>query len=163
MIFPNDLNWSRFNNRGTELADGEYLLFLNDDIEVQQEGWLDALLEHAKRPEVGIVGPQLLYPNRKVQHAGIFLTTLGAGRHSFRFLAEDDPGYFGLALTQRNVIAVTGACMLIRRDTFDRIGGFDEAHEVVNNDVDCCLRVWRAGLNVVYTPYAQLIHHELAS
>ncbi len=130
---------------------------------MQQEDWLDALLEHARRPEVGAVGPQLLYPDRKVQHAGIFLTTLGAGRHSFRFLAEDDPGYFGLALTQRNVIAVTGACMLLRREVFDRLGRFDEAHEVVNNDVDCCLRIWQAGLSIVYTPYAQLIHHELAS
>ena len=130
---------------------------------MQQEDWLDALLEHAQRPEVGVVGPQLLYPDRKVQHAGIFLTTLGAGRHSFRFLAEDDPGYFGLALTQRNVAAVTGACMLMRRDVFDRIGRFDEAHEVVNNDVDFCLRSWQAGLSVVYTPHAQLVHHEMAS
>jgi O-antigen biosynthesis protein len=162
---PEAFNWSRFNNRAMEHAEGEYLLFLNDDIAIETEhaDWLDALLEHAHRPEVGIVGPQLLYPNRKVQHAGIFLTTLGAGRHAFRFLAEDDPGYFGLALTQRNVIAVTGACMMIRREVFERIGRFDEAHEVVNNDVDCCLRSWRAGLSVVYTPYAQLIHHELAS
>ncbi|MEA2792340.1 MAG: hypothetical protein QOG73_4746, partial [Acetobacteraceae bacterium] len=160
---PEAFNWSRFNNRAAEQATGEFLLFLNDDIEIQREDWLDALLEHAQRPEVGIVGPQLLYPDRKVQHAGIFLTTLGAGRHSFRFLSEDDPGYFGLALTQRNVIAVTGACMLMRREVFDSIGRFDELHEVVNNDVDCCLRVWRAGLAVVYTPHAQLIHHELAS
>ena len=160
---PEAFNWSRFNNQAVKQATGKYLLFLNDDIEVQREDWLDALLEHAQRPEVGVVGPQLIYPDRKVQHAGIFLTTLGAGRHSFRFLAEDDPGYFGLALTQRNVAAVTGACMLMRRDVFERIGRFDEAHEVVNNDVDCCLRSWQAGLSVVYTPHAQLIHHELAS
>jgi ADP-heptose:LPS heptosyltransferase/GT2 family glycosyltransferase len=160
---PGQFNWSRFNNLAAEQAKGEYLLFLNDDVEVQREDWLDALLEHAQRPEVGVVGPQLLYPDRKVQHAGIFLTTLGAGRHSFRFLPEDDPGYFGLALTQRNVIAVTGACMLMRRDVFERIGRFDEAHEVVNNDVDCCLRAWQMGLAVVYTPHSQLIHHELAS
>jgi ADP-heptose:LPS heptosyltransferase/GT2 family glycosyltransferase len=160
---PGKFNWSRFNNRAAEQASGEYLLFLNDDIEVQRPDWLDALLEHAQRPEVGIVGGQLLYPDRKVQHAGIFLTTLGAGRHSFRFLAEDDPGYFGLALTQRNVVAVTGACMLMRRDVFERLGKFDEAHEVVNNDVDLCLRAWKAGLSIVYTPYAQLTHHELAS
>jgi O-antigen biosynthesis protein len=160
---PGAFNWSRFNNKAVEQADGEYLLFLNDDIEVQKKDWLDAMLEHAQRPEVGIVGPQLLYPDRKVQHAGIFLTTLGAGRHSFRFLAEDDPGYFGLALTQRNVIAVTGACMLMRRDVFEHLGRFEEAHEVINNDVDLCLRAWKAGLSIVYTPYAQLIHHELAS
>ena len=160
---PEAFNWSRFNNRAAEQAEGEYLLFLNDDIEIEHDDWLDALLEHAQRPEIGVVGPQLLYPDRKVQHAGIFLTTLGAGRHSFRFLAEDDPGYFGLALTQRNVIAVTGACMLMRREVFESIGRFDEAHEVVNNDVDCCLRAWQSGYTIVYTPYSQLIHHELAS
>ena len=142
---------------------GEYLLFLNDDIEMQRKDWLDALLEHAQRPEVGIVGPQLLYPDRKVQHAGIFLTTLGAGRHSFRFLAEDDPGYFGLALTQRNVIAVTGACMLMRREVFDRLGRFDEAHEVVNNDVDCACGRGRRACRSSIRHTAQLIHHELAS
>ena len=163
VAIPEAFNWSRFNNRAVEHATGKYLLFLNDDIEVQREDWLDALLEHAHRPEVGVVGPQLLYPDRTVQHAGIFLTTLGAGRHSFRFLSADDPGYFGLALTQRNVAAVTGACMLMRRDVFNRVGRFDEAHSAVNSDVDFCLRSWQAGLSVIYTPHAQLIHHELAS
>ena len=163
VAIPEAFNWSRFNNQAVRQSTGQYLLFLNDDIEVQREDWLDALLEHAQRPEVGVVGPQLLYPDRKVQHAGIFLTTLGAGRHSFRYLSEDDPGYFGLALTQRNVSAVTGACMLMRRDVFNRLGRFDEAHSVINNDVDFCLRSWQAGLSVVYTPHAQLIHHELAS
>jgi GT2 family glycosyltransferase len=80
---PEAFNWSRFNNRAVEQAQGKHLLFLNDDIEVEQEDWLDTLLEHAQRPEVGVVGPQLLYPDRQVQHAGIFLTTLGAGRHAF--------------------------------------------------------------------------------
>ena len=163
VAIPEAFNWSRFNNQAVRQSSGQYLLFLNDDIEVQREDWLDALLEHAQRPEVGVVGPQLIYPDRKVQHAGIFLTTLGAGRHSFRFLSEDDPGYFGLALTQRNVAAVTGACMLVRRDVFNRLGQFDEAHSVINNDVDFCLRSRQAGLSVVYTPHAQLIHHELAS
>jgi O-antigen biosynthesis protein len=163
VAIPEAFNWSRFNNQAVRQSTGQYLLFLNDDIEIQREDWLDALLEHAQRPEVGVVGPQLLYPDRKVQHAGIFLTTLGAGRHSFRYLSEDDPGYFGLALTQRNVSAVTGACMLMRRDVFNRLGRFDEAHAVINNDVDFCLRSWQAGLSVVYTPHAQLIHHELAS
>ena len=163
VAIPETFNWSRFNNRAARQTTGQYLLFLNDDIEVQRGDWLDALLEHAQRPEVGVVGAQLLYPDRKVQHAGIFLTTLGAGRHSFRFLSEDDPGYFGLALTQRNVAAVTGACMLVRRDVFNQLGRFDEAHSVINNDVDFCLRSRQAGLSVVYTPHAQLIHHELAS
>jgi ADP-heptose:LPS heptosyltransferase/GT2 family glycosyltransferase len=160
---PEAFNWSRFNNQAAAATAGEYLLFLNDDMEVIEPGWLDALLEHAQRPEVGIVGAQLLYPGGKVQHAGMFLATPGVARHAFRFAAADEPGYFGLALTQRNVIAVTGACLLVRRDTFDAIGRFDEAHEIVNNDLDFCLRAHKAGLFTVYTPYARLIHHELAS
>ena len=112
---PDAFNWSRFNNLAAAATDSEYLLFLNDDIEITQDDWLDALLEHAQRPEVGVVGPQLLYPSGKVQHAGMFLGA-GIGRHAFRFAAADEPGYFGLALTQRNVIAVTGACMLMRRE-----------------------------------------------
>ncbi|MGE0415561.1 MAG: glycosyltransferase family 9 protein [Acetobacteraceae bacterium] len=160
---PDAFNWSRFNNLASEVADGEFILFLNDDIEIERPDWLDALLEHAVRPEVGIVGARLLYPDRKVQHGGMFLMHNGIARHSFRFAAEDDPGYFGLALTQRNVIAVTGACMLMRRDVFEGLGRFDEAHEVVNNDLDLCLRSHRAGLLTVITPYSTLVHHELAS
>jgi ADP-heptose:LPS heptosyltransferase/GT2 family glycosyltransferase len=156
-------NWSHFNNRGAEAASGEYLLFLNDDIEVTQPEWLDALLEHAQRPEVAVVGPQLLYPDNKVQHAGMFLAMRGIARHAFRFAAADDPGYFGLALTQRNVIAVTGACMLMRHSVYTALGGFVEAHEITNNDLDFCLRAHRAGKLIVFTPYASLLHHEAAS
>ncbi|HEY0184231.1 MAG TPA: glycosyltransferase family 9 protein [Rhodopila sp.] len=160
---PAAFNWSTFNNRAAEVADGEFLLFLNDDVEIIQDDWLDAMMEHARRPEVGITGPQLLYRDGKVQHAGMFLANNGIGRHAFRFAAADDPCYFGLALTQRNVMAVTGACMLVRRETFEQLGRFDEAHEIVNNDLDFCLRVHRAGLLTVFTPYARLTHFELAS
>jgi GT2 family glycosyltransferase len=155
-------NWSRFNNQTAQAAEGEFLLFLNDDVEVDDPGWLDAMLEAASWPGVGIVGARLLYPNRTVQHAGMFLGD-GIGRHAFRHAAETDPGYFGLALTQREVIAVTGACLLVRRETFDQLGRFDEAHDVVNNDLDFCLRAHRAGLRTIYTPYATLIHHERSS
>ena len=160
---PGTFNWSIFNNRATEVAEGEYFLFLNDDMEVTREDWLDALVEHAQRPEVGLAGPQLLYPDGKIQHAGMFLANNGIGRHAFRFSAGDDPCYFGLNLTQRNVMAVTGACMLVRREVFERLGGFEEAHQITNNDLDFCLRVHRAGLLTVFTPYASLIHYELAS
>ena len=160
---PAAFNWSRFNNLAAAEARGEYLLFLNDDIEVEQADWLDAMLEHARDPEVGVVGARLLYPDRTVQHAGMFLAGAGTGRHAFRFAAADDAGYFGLALTEREVSAVTGACMLMRRAHFDALGGFDEAHEVINNDLDFCLRTTEAGRRVVYTPHACLIHHELAS
>ncbi|HEY1795571.1 MAG TPA: glycosyltransferase family 9 protein [Stellaceae bacterium] len=155
-------NWSRFNNLAAKKARGQYLLFLNDDIEIIEPGWLTALVEHAQRPEVGVVGARLLYPDRKVQHAGMFWTPQG-GRHAFRFAAEADPGYFGLAQSERNVTMVTGACMMVRRAEFDAMGGFDEKHTIINNDVDFCLRSGERGKLVVYTPHATLIHHEEAS
>jgi ADP-heptose:LPS heptosyltransferase/GT2 family glycosyltransferase len=155
-------NWSRFNNLAAREARGEFLLFLNDDIEIIDAEWLDALLEHGQRPEVGVVGARLLYPDRKVQHAGIVWTAKG-GRHAFRGTGEAEPGYFGLALTERNVTAVTGACMLMRRDEYDAQGGFNEKHSIINNDVDFCLRCWERGKHVVYTPYSTLVHHEEAS
>jgi len=155
-------NWSRYNNDAAKRARGDFLLFLNDDVEAIQADWLDVMLDHAERKEVGAVGPLLLYPDRTVQHAGVALTdTVGSGAHLFRHNREDDPGYFGLALTQRNVIAVTGACLLTRREIFEKLGGFEEAHAVVNNDVDYCMRAWRSGLWNVYTPHAKLIHHEM--
>lgn len=156
-------NWSRFNNLAVAQATGEFLLFLNDDIEIVDPAWLDALLEHAQRPEVGVVGPRLLYPDRRVQHAGMFLAAMGQGRHAFRYAKEDDPGYFGLARTQRNVIAVTGACLMTRRATYEALGRFDEAHGVINNDLDFCLQAWQSGLVNIYTPHATLIHHEAVS
>lgn len=156
-------NWSRYNNLCVARASGEFLLFLNDDIEVLEPNWLDTLLQQAERPEVGAVGPQLLYGDRSVQHAGLALTAVGKARHMFRHAQPDDPGYFGLALTERNVIGVTGACLLTRRDVFEAVGRFDEAHTVVNNDLDYCLKTWRKGYLNIYTPHAQLIHHELAS
>ncbi|MBV9703928.1 MAG: glycosyltransferase, partial [Methylobacteriaceae bacterium] len=101
--FLEPFNWSLFNNLGVKEAAGDLLLFLNDDIEIEDENWLGVLVEHALRPEIGIVGPQLLYPDRKVQHAGLFLSGRDSARHAFRFAREDDPGYFGLALLEREV------------------------------------------------------------
>ena len=156
-------NWSYFNNRGAAAAEGQLLLFLNDDVEIIDPGWLDALIEHAQRPEVGVVGAQLLYPEGTVQHGGMFLAGLGHARHAFRHRRHDDPGYFGLALTQRDVTAVTGACLMTREDTFRDLGGFNEAHDVTNNDLDYCLKARNRGLLCVYTPHARLVHHEKGS
>ncbi len=156
-------NWARFNNLCAREASGEFLLFLNDDTEITRLDWLEAMLEVAALPGVGVVGPQLLYPDGRVQHAGMFLARAGLARHAFRMADADDPAYFGLALTTRNVIAVTGACLLVRRALFESLGGFDEAHEIINNDLDFCLRVHQAGHAVVYTPHASLVHHEMAS
>jgi ADP-heptose:LPS heptosyltransferase/GT2 family glycosyltransferase len=157
-------NWSRYNNRAVKEAVGEFLLFLNDDTEIIESDWLDALLEHGQRPDVGVVGPMLLWPDRTIQSAGVFLTnSIGHERHAFRNAAEDDPGYFGLASTQRNVVAINGACFMTRRDVFEKLGGFNEAHRVINNETDYCLKAWREGLLLVFTPYAKLIHYERAT
>jgi GT2 family glycosyltransferase len=159
---PGPFNFSRLCNRGAAAARGKFLLFLNDDIEVVERDWLDGLIRHAERPEVGAVGARLLYPDGKVQHAGMFWTGRQF-RHAFRFASGSDPGYFGLAVTPRNVMTVTGACIMMRRSWFEAIGRFDENHPVVNNDVDICLRCSSNGGRVVYEPAATLIHHELAS
>jgi len=162
-VLPSDppFNWSRYNNRASKVADGEFLLFLNDDIEVIDPDWLHSMVAHAKRPEVGIVGARLLYPNGEVQHAGMIWTPgARAARHSFRFATKYTPGYFGLAMTTRDVWMVTGACMMVRREWFEAIGGFDERHSMVNNDVDLCLRCWSEKKLVVYEPASALIHHD---
>jgi ADP-heptose:LPS heptosyltransferase/GT2 family glycosyltransferase len=158
-------NWSRFNNLGAShaAADSDYLLFLNDDVEVIDPEWLEAMLEHAQRPEVGVVGPLLLYPDGSIQHAALFMLELGHARHAFRFARGDEPGPFGICLSQRNVLAVTGACMLMRRATFSELGGFDEAHAIVNNDLDFCMRSLAHERLVIFTPHARLIHHEMGS
>jgi ADP-heptose:LPS heptosyltransferase/GT2 family glycosyltransferase len=155
-------NWSRFNNLAAEAALGEFLLFLNDDVEVVSPRWLHALLEAGELRAVGAVGARLLYPNGRIQHAGMFLSERD-GRHAFRFAEADDVGPHGLAAATRDVAGVTGACVLVRREVFQEVGGFDETHAVVNNDLDFCLKVWSAGRRVVYTPHATLIHHEAAS
>lgn len=157
-------NWSAFNNAGAAASHGEVLVFLNDDVEPLTGDWLDPLLAHALADGIGPVGPKLLYGDDTVQHAGIFLTGQGGGgRHAFRYLRADAPGYQGLAGTTRNCAAVTGACMMIRRDRFEALGRFDEALSLTNNDVDFCLRAWTRGYRTVYTPHTRLYHHERAT
>jgi GT2 family glycosyltransferase/ADP-heptose:LPS heptosyltransferase len=159
---PGPFNWSIFNNRAAAAARGAYVLFLNDDIEATDPNWLHAMLAMAQRPDVGVVGPLLLYPNGTVQHAGMFLSATHA-LHAFRFQPGDAPGPFGLLQTPREVTAVTGACLLVRAAVFAAVGGFEAAHAIINNDVDFCLRVGQAGWRIVFTPHATLTHHELAS
>jgi len=165
MVVPirGPFNYSYLNNVGAAHARGEFLLFLNNDIEVITEEWLEALLEHAQRKEVGAVGAKLLYPNGTIQHAGVGLGHGGVAGHAFWYLPADDPGYFDLAQVVRNCSAVTGACMMMRTSVFAAVGGFDENIRVVFNDVDLCLRVREKGYLVVYTPYAVLYHLESAT
>lgn len=165
-VIPIDLpfNWSQFNNIGVQHANGDVYLFLNDDTEVITPEWLERLASQAIRPEIGVVGPMLLFPNRTVQHAGIFLIDDGGGaRHCFFSLPEDYTGYHNLLHYQRNVVGVTGACQAISREKFHEMGGFDETLSVVLNDVDFCLRLWEKGYLNLYIPEVSLTHKEMAS
>ena len=162
--WPEPFNWSQENNVGAAYANGEYLLFLNDDVEIVTPDWIEALLEHAQHPDIGVVGTKLIYPNRTVQHAGVFITGgIVAYGHAFRKYPHDHPGYYGLNNLERNCIAVTGACIMTSRRVYETLGGFDEELATTLNDVDYCLRAWEQGYRVVYTPYAMTCHHEMVS
>jgi GT2 family glycosyltransferase len=157
-------NYSALNNAAVEQARGELLLLLNDDVEVMGGDWLEEMVTQVVRPGVGIVGAKLDYPNGTIQHAGVTLGIYDLAGHLHKGVDRFDLGYFGdLALT-RQVSAVTGACMLVRRDTWEQLGGLDARElAVAFNDIDFCLRAREAGWAVVWTPFAELIHHESIS
>jgi GT2 family glycosyltransferase len=157
-------NYSKINNFGVAHTTGEYLLFLNNDTEAEAAGWLEALLEHAQRPEIGAVGARLLYPgrDRRIQHAGVILGMGGVAGHALKRRRSADSTFYGPNRIT-NYSAVTAACLMVRRSVFDLVGGFDEEFAVAFNDVDLCLRIGQRGLRIVYTPFATLIHHESMS
>lgn len=167
--FREEFNYSRINNFAVSHAEGEYILFLNDDTEVVSPGWLEEMLQQAQRPEVGAVGAKLLYPDGRIQHAGVLVGVgsawiPGVATHSHLFHSAKSAGYFDAVEVIRNYSAVTAACMMVRKSTFDEVGGFDEENlPVLFNDVDLCLRIRQLGYLVVYTPYAEIHHHESAS
>jgi O-antigen biosynthesis protein len=161
--FAEPFNFARMNNVAAAQADGEHLLFLNDDTEVIEPDWLTSMLEHSQRPEVGAVGARLLFPDKTIQHAGVVIGIQGKAGHAFWGFPADHPGYYDLARVIRNYSAVTGACLMVARAAFEAIGGFDEAFEISYNDVDLCLRLRQHGYLIVYTPYAVLYHYQSAS
>jgi GT2 family glycosyltransferase len=157
--FDRPFNFSAACNTGAAAAKGDLLLFLNNDIEVIDPEWLDELVRWAQLPQIGVVGAKLLYPDRTIQHAGVVFG-LGLVGHLFSRAPEGSSGVFGSSECYRNVVAVTGACQMMRRDVFHRLGGFDERFRLSFSDVILCMEAWKAGYRVVYTPYARLIHHE---
>jgi GT2 family glycosyltransferase len=161
--WPGSFNFSTINNFGANKARGDYLLFLNNDVQIIRPDWLLAMLEQAQRSEVGAVGAKLLYPDGRIQHAGLVLSAKRPPAHAFRLQRPDDPGYHRFADVIRNCSAVTGACLMVRRRVFEDIGGFDQRFRFAYNDVDLCLRLRRNGFVIVYTPFAVLYHHESAT
>lgn len=156
-------NYSALNNFGARFAKGEYLLFLNNDIEAIKSGWMEELLANCQRRNVGIVGAKLYYPDDTVQHAGTIIGLGGIAGHAFINLPRARSGYLHKASLQMDLSAVTAACMMMKRSVFEEIGGFEEQLAVAFNDVDLCLRTVQAGYLVVYNPEAELYHHESKS
>jgi GT2 family glycosyltransferase len=155
-------NYSEINNWAARSALGNYLLFLNNDIEVQNGGWMNFMLEYAQRPESGAVGAKLLFPNGAIQHAGVIVGMSGMASHIFSRQKENDC-YRNQASVVRNYLAVTAACMLLQKDKFWRAGGFDESFILCGSDVALCLRLASLGFRNVYHPAAVLYHHEKAT
>ena len=152
--YPYRFNYARMMNLAARSVDCDALLFLNNDTEIISPDWIEGLLEHAMRPEVGAVGGRLFFPDGAPQHEGIMLGIGGWAHNTNHY------GYWGRGEMTRNVSAVTGACTMIRPSVYRRIGGNDERLRVAYNDVDLCLRIRQAGYQVVYTPHVELYHHE---
>ena len=158
-------NYSALNNYAVTFAKGEILGLVNDDIEVGEAAvdWLTEMVSHALRPGVGAVGAKLWYPNQTLQHAGMVLVG-GVARHVHKHLPRGEPGFNGRAALTQNFSAVTGACLVVKKALFEQVGGLNDQELAVGfNDVDFCLKLAEAGYRNVWTPYAELVHHESAT
>lgn len=162
--YAQPFNYSAINNFGAENCDGHFIGLVNNDIEVISPEWLDEMVSIAARPEVGCVGAMLYYPNDTIQHAGVIMGVGGVAGHSHKNFPRSSGGYFGRLHHRQELTAVTAACMLVSRDIFEEVGGLDaENLTVAFNDVDFCLKVNAAGYHNVWTPFAELYHHESVS
>lgn len=156
-------NYSAINNFGALHAKGTIIGLVNNDIEPINPGWLDEMVSQVCRPEIGCVGAKLYYPNDTIQHAGVILGIGGVAGHSHRFISGKSDGYEGRLKAVQNYMAVTAACLLVQKTVFDQVGGLTEELAVAFNDVDFCLKVHKLGLRNLWTPFAELYHHESVS
>ena len=152
-------HWASANNYAVKFSSGEVLLFLHSDTEVITPDWTERMLEHIQKDEVGVVGAKLYSPSNTIQHAGIVLGIKGSFGYLHRNYPREHPGYFGRLISVQNVSAVSGACMMVKREVFNEIGGFDESYYLLS-DIDFCLRVRKKGYLIVWTPFAELYHYE---
>jgi GT2 family glycosyltransferase len=161
---PGPFNYSALNNLAVAQAKGEVVLLLNNDISVIEPHWLDAMVAHAIRPNVGAVGARLLFPDGHLQHAGVVVGVGGVAGHLAYNLPGDTGGYYNHLTTTRNMSAVTAACMALRKAVYEEVGGLDAEHlKVAFNDTDLCLKIRARGYDIVWTAQAELYHHESAS
>lgn len=160
VVWEEGFNYSAINNFGAAHAKGSYFILLNNDIEIITEDWIEELLGNCQRPEVGIVGARLYYPDNTVQHAGIVVGIDGIAANMFPGLRRGQEGYYHKAALQLNYSAVTAACLMVSREVFEKVHGLEEKLAVAFNDVDFCLRVGQAGYLVVYDPFVEAYHYE---
>lgn len=163
LAWEKPFNYSAINNYAVKKARGDYLLFLNNDTEVIAPNWIEEMLGHCQRSETGVVGGKLYYPDGTIQHAGTIIGMGGIAGHMFVDMPGERTGYLHKASLQQNLSAVTAACMMVKREIFEMVLGFDEELSVAFNDVDFCLRVRQKGYLVVYDPYVELYHYESKS
>ena len=156
-------NYSQINNYAVVKAQGDYLLFLNNDTEVITPDWIEAMVEQTQRPSIGAVGSLLLYPDDTIQHAGVVLGIGGVAGHSHKNFHVSQPGYISQIASTNNYSAVTGACMMCRREVFKEVGGFEEKLAIAFNDVDLCLKIVSHGYRNIYLPHVVLYHYESKS
>lgn len=161
--YKGKFNYSEINNFGVKFAQGDFLILLNNDTEVITHEWIEEMLMYAQRPDVGIVGAKLYYPDNTIQHAGVIVGLGGVAGHSHCHIGRYDCGYMGRMYYAQDLSAVTAACMMIRKSLFESIDGFDCEFAVAFNDVDLCMRVREKDKLIVFTPYAELYHYESKS
>ena len=163
LTWEKEFNYSAINNFAAEEAQGEYLLFLNNDVEILTPDWIEEMLQNCQQENVAAVGAKLYYPDDTIQHAGVVLGLGGSAGHIMCRASREDPGYFGRMISVQEISAVTAACMMVKKSEFDSVKGFDETFQVAFNDIDLCMKFRAAGKKIVFTPYAELYHYESKS
>ena len=163
VVWDSGFNYSAINNYGASYARGEYFILLNNDIEIITKDWIEEMLGNCQRPEVGITGARLYYPDNTIQHAGIVVGIDGIAANMFPGVRRGQEGYFHKAALQLNYSAVTAACMMVSREAYEKVHGMEERLAVAFNDVDFCLRVRQEGYLVVYDPFVEAYHYESKS
>ena len=163
LTWEKPFNYSAINNWAATFAAGQHLVFLNNDIEIISPDWLEQMLMYTQFKENAVVGAKLYYPDGTIQHAGVIIGLGGVAAHSHKGFVHEDFGYMGRLLITQDLSAVTAAMMMVRRDVFDEVGGFDEDYTVAFNDVDFCLKIREIGYHIIFTPYVEAWHYESKS
>ena len=158
-------NYSAINNHAVQkYAKGEHILLLNNDIEIISPSWIESMLEFSQREDIGVVGAKLYYPDDTIQHAGVTIGVLTLAGHNFRHAQRSSPCYMGRESVVQNISAVTGACLMVKRNIYNEVKGLNQNElKIAFNDIDFCLRIQNKGYLNLFTPYCEAYHYESIS